>query len=320
MRRRTVDGRPRRIGVGTLVVLMVGLLLGSVESALAWNDTAHQIIALIAWENLSNHARGTVVDVLRQAPADAGLARLFAQDRRPWPVRQREFFRRASTWPDLVRHLEPADRRAYHHPTWHYRNFFWRQGPSGPVDLPNMPVNPENVVERLEHFTGLLADTGNSTGARAIGLAWLLHLVGDVHQPFHCSSRVTRREPDGDLGGNLFRLGPWTENLHSYWDRMLDRAIVRHSNESTGAYLARGAALVVGRHPRTSLEGDLKPGKFEDWARESLAEAKRAYPPTLRRGQDPPAAYAQWASTVAVERAARAGYRLAALLEELYGP
>jgi hypothetical protein len=67
------------------------------------------------------------------------------------------------------------------------------------------------------------------------------------------------------------------------------------------------------------LEGDLKPGKFEDWARESLAEAKRAYPPTLRRGQDPPAAYTQWASPVAIERVARAGYRLAALLEEVYG-
>jgi S1/P1 Nuclease len=67
------------------------------------------------------------------------------------------------------------------------------------------------------------------------------------------------------------------------------------------------------------LEGDLRPGKFEDWARESLAEAKRAYPPTLRRGQAPPATYAQWASSVAIERAARAGYRLAAILEEVYG-
>lgn len=320
MRRRTVDGRLRRIGVSTLVVLIVSLLVGGVDAALAWNDTAHQVIALIAWERLSDGVRGTVVEVLRQAPPDAGLARLLAQDRRPWPVRQREFFRRASTWPDLVRHLDLADRGRYHRPTWHYRNFFWRQGPNGPVELPGIPVDSENVVERLDHFRALLADTGSSPRARAIALAWLLHLVGDVHQPFHCSSRVTRREPEGDLGGNLFRLGPSTDNLHSYWDRMLDRAIARYPTESTGAYLARAAALVVGRHPRISLEGDLKPGKFEDWARESLAEAKRAYPPTLRRGQDPPAAYAQWASTVAIERSARAGYRLAGLLEELYGP
>ena len=302
-----------------MLLIVVGLLLASAHSAQAWNDTAHQIIALIAWERLSDSTRGTVIDILRQAPPDAGLARLLSQDKRPWPARQREFFRRASTWPDRVRYLEIADRRTYHRPTWHYQHFFWRQGPNGPVDLPGLPVNSENVVERLQHFRGVLKAPGNSMGERAIAQGWLLHLVGDVHQPLHGGSRVTRREPDGDRGGNLFRLGPSTEDLHTYWDRMLDQAIPRYPNESTGAYLARAAALVVARHPRVSLEGDLKPGKFEDWARESLEEAKRAYPPTLRRGQDPPATYTQWASPVAIERVARAGYRLAALLEEVYG-
>jgi hypothetical protein len=318
--RHSANSRRRRlIALTAMVAMVVGLLLGDADAAQAWNDTGHQIIALIAWERLSDSPRSTVVDVLRQAPADSGLARLLAQDKRPWPARQREFFRRASTWPDRVRDLEPADRRTYHRPTWHYQDFFWRQGPHGPVDLPGLTVNPENVVERLEHFRGVLKDPGNSVGVRAIALGWLLHLVGDVHQPLHAGSRVTRPEPEGDLGGNLFRLGPSTENLHSYWDRMLDRAIPRYPNESTGAYLARAAALVVTRHPQVSLEGDLRPGKFEDWARESLAEAKRAYPPTLRRGQAPPATYAQWASSVAIERAARAGYRLAAILEEVYG-
>jgi hypothetical protein len=232
-------------------------------------------------------------------------------------VRQREFARRASTWPDLVRYPEPAERHAYHRPAWHYRNFYWRPSASGPVDLPTMPVNPENAVERLEYFRTLLTDTGGPVGARAVGLAWVLHLVGDIHQPFHCSSRVTPREPDGDLGGNLFRLGPWTDNLHSYWDGMLDRAVQRRTDETTGTYLARAAALVVARHPRILLVDDLKPGKFEDWARESLAEAKAAYPPAVRRGRDPSPAYAQMAVRVAMERAARAAYRLAALLEEL---
>jgi len=309
----------RRISLTTLAVLSVGILLGG-NSALAWNDTGHQIIALIAWDNLSDHARITIVDLLRQAPADAGLASMFAQDNRPLPVRRREFFRRASTWPDLVRFLEPADPHAYQRPAWHYRNFFWRQEPRGPVDVPNMPVNSENVIERLDHFKTLLTDTGNPVADRAVGLAWVLHLVGDVHQPFHCSARVTPQEPDGDFGGNLFRLGPRTFNLHSYWDRTLDRAVQRRENEPASAYLARAAALVVARHPRILLAADLKPGKVEDWALESLAEAKAAYPPMLRRGQDPPGAYAQMAVRVAMERVARAGYRLAALLEETYGP
>jgi S1/P1 Nuclease len=311
--------RQRSVSIRTVLLLSVGMLLAGVNSALAWNDTGHQIIALIAWGTLSGHTRGKVVDLLRQAPAETGLASMFAQDNRPVSVRQREFFRRASTWPDVVRNLEPADRHAYHHPAWHYRNFFWTQAPSGPVDVPHMPVSPENVIERLHHFQALLANRGSPVRARAVGLGWMLHLVGDIHQPFHCSARVTPHEPDGDQGGNLFGLGPWTDNLHSYWDSMLDRAVPRRSNEATSAYLTRAVALVVARHPRILLEADLKAGKFEDWALESLAEAKAAYPPTLRRGRDPPGAYARMAARVAMERAARSGYRLAALLEELYG-
>jgi S1/P1 Nuclease len=315
----TTRRAPRlRVLAHALAALALGGLLGNPRPVLGWNDTGHEVIALIAWETLSPPTRLGVVDVLRQAPADAGLARIFPGDQRPLPVRQREFFRRASTWADLVRHSEPAARHAYHRPGWHFRNMFWRPSEGGPLDLPNMPAPAENVVERLEAFRALLADPGSPTPTRAVGLAWVLHLVGDVHQPFHCSSRVTRREPEGDQGGNLFRLGPRTDNLHAYWDAALDRAVPRRRNESTSTYLARVAALVVARHPRTALAGDLRPGKFEDWALESLAEAKAAYPPTLRRGQDPPRTYVQTTARVAMERAARAAYRLAALLEEIF--
>src|SRR5262249_42169966 len=154
-----------------------------------------------------------------------GLAQMLPGDRRPAPVRERVLFRRASEWADVVRNPDPPARHAYHHPAWHFRDFFWRPGPSGPVDLPNMPANPENVVERLEHFTTLLADAKHPASARAVALAWVLHLVGDIHQPLHCGSRVTARQPEGDQGGNLFRLGPRTDNLHAYWDTALDRAV-----------------------------------------------------------------------------------------------
>jgi hypothetical protein len=302
--------------VGVTAALVA--VLGGAVPAGAWNDVGHQIIALVAWNALSPAARVGAAEALRQAPPEAGLVQLFAGDQRPLPVRQREFFRRASTWPDLVRDPVPPERHAFDRPAWHFRNFFWRPGPEGPVDLPGMPVNAENALERLEVFGALLADPGRPASARAVALAWVLHLVGDVHQPLHCSSRVTAQEPEGDRGGNWFRLGPRTDNLHAYWDTALDRAVPRRRQESTGRYLARAASLVVDRHPRASLAGDLKPGKFEDWARESLAAAKTAYPPTLRRGADPPPAYAQLTARVAVERAARAGYRLAALLEATF--
>jgi len=301
------------LAAASAVVVLFGAGIGA---ASAWNDTGHQVIALIAWGTMSEQARTAVVGLMRQAPDAAGLTPLFAQDNRPLSVRQREFFRRASTWPDIVRSEQPAARHAFHRPTWHHRSFFWRQEDAGPVDLPNMPVNEQNVVERLGHLATFLADRSQPSRERAVGAAWVLHLVGDVHQPLHCSTRVTDREPDGDRGGNEFELRQQT--LHAYWDSMLDKAVQRRSDEGTGAYLDRAAGLVVARHPRILLEDRLKLGKFEDWARESLAAAKEAYPATLRRGQEPSGSYRQQAIRVGMERAALAAYRLAATLEELF--
>jgi len=124
-------------------------------------------------------------------------------------------------------------------------------------------------------------------------------------------------EPKGDEGGNLFRLD--RDNLHSYWDSMLDKAVVRRKNEGTTVYLSRATALVVARHPRALLVDQLKPGKFEDWARESLADAKKAYPASLKRNQAPSDGYREKGTQVARERIAFGGYRLALVLEQVAG-
>jgi hypothetical protein len=103
------------------------------------------------------------------------------------------------------------------------------------VDVPDIEVASENILERLEHFKTFLADTSQPAADRAIGLAWVLHLVGDVHQPLHCSARVTIREPAGDKGANDFKLDSKNKNLHAYWDSMIGKAIPRRSNEGTSA-------------------------------------------------------------------------------------
>jgi hypothetical protein len=150
-------------------------------------------------------------------------------------------------------------------------------------------------------------------------MAWILHLVGDVHQPLHCASRVTAKEPKGDQGGNMFVLDANDQNLHHYWDGMLDKAVVRKTNEGTSVYLRRAATEVSKGHPRAAVQDQLKPGKFEDWAQESFAAAKDAYPPDLKRGKVPSAGYRKAGTQVATERVALGGYRLGLLLEEVAG-
>src|SRR5215471_18800725 len=97
------------------------LVAAGIGSAEAWGPMGHQVVAAIAWDNLSEQTRKKVVALMQQAPPEAGLASLFPQDTRPLDVREREFFIVASTWPDIVRSLQPPERHAFHHPTWHYR-------------------------------------------------------------------------------------------------------------------------------------------------------------------------------------------------------
>lgn len=309
-------------GFAALLSLSAIALSGAWWPAAAWNDTGHEVVALIAWENLSPPARSKVVAIMRQAPAASRLPQLFRQDNRPLEVRQREFFRRAATWADLARDLPDFD-----HPTWHHRNFYWKQDNGVAVDLPDLQVNRENIVERLGHFKTRLADPGAPASERAIELAWVLHLVGDIHQPLHCSGRVTAAEPNGDHGGNDFKLALIPghprrdrQRLHAYWDGMIDKAFRRNAGETESAYLQRAASLIVARHPRALLEAQLEPGQIDVWARESVVAAQAAYPDTLKRNKEPASDYRLTGIQISRERVALGGYRLALMLERLAGP
>jgi len=296
------------------------LLILCAGTASAWGTVGHHVIALIAWDSMTEATRLKAVALMQQAPPEAGLTSLFPKGDGPLAERQRDFFSIVATWPDMIRNPNPASRHAFSRPTWHTRYFFWKQEAGRVVELPNMPVPAENAVERLEFFNRVLADQNQPASDRAIGIAWVLHLVGDVHQPLHCSARVTPEDPDGDRGGGAFPLAAPDQNLHIYWDAMVDKAVSRQSNETFGAYFLRVAAVIEALHPKASLQDELKPGEFEAWARESLTAAQiYIYPPSLRRGEAPDVAYREMGATIALKRAALSGYRLAAMLQRLLG-
>jgi hypothetical protein len=310
-----------------ILTLTLALLLP--QTALAWNATGHQLVARIAWENMTPTTRRNVINLLQAAPGDACLRDLFPEDSRPLADRQREFFMLASTWPDIVRPREEDTRACtrFHRRDWHFINYFW-EGISGdanepPQDLEDIEIPEVNAVERLKYFRPFAA-CGTPQDERATTLAWVLHLVGDIHQPLHTSARVTSRprEREGDQGGNLFKLGPSNDSLslHSYWDGIVDRSIPRQQNENNIAYLERVARRTMQNHPRPGMVGRLRPGDFEAWSREGLETTKRAvYPRSLRRGQMPSDSYRARAFEVSEEAIAIGGYRLAELLNQMFG-
>jgi hypothetical protein len=121
------------------------------------------------------------------------------------------------------------------HRYWHFVDIPFSSNGS---PLPSIPT--PNVQTQIIAFRAVLSSS-QSDNLKSYDLVWLLHLIGDVHQPLHATTRVTRTEPQGDSGANKVRLkGDAASNLHSYWDdlpgfdckfcadksRCLNRAIV----------------------------------------------------------------------------------------------
>lgn len=291
----------------------LGLLVPA--AAKGWDETGHRVVARIAWDNLTPTARARVVELLMSAPEDAGIRELLPQDSRPLEVRQRELFLRASVWPDYVR-----GNRTYDRGDWHYVNLFWEQPPgSRPRDLPGMPPAGK-AVQQLEAFESTVASPQVPAAERAVQLAWILHLVGDIHQPLHASARVTPRYRDGDRGGNRFELEGRPNNLHSYWDQAVTREHRWLPGDTTPDLFVESAAEAVQRgQPRSRFDTRLLPGRYPEWARESVGVAKTVAYTGVTEGERPSAAYRRKVYRAAEPRVALAGYRLAEMLNRLFG-
>lgn len=301
----------------TAVALLVAVLAPT--PARAWDQVGHRVVARIAWESMSPAARAKAVALLLAAPEDSELPALLPADGRPRDVRERELFEAAAFWGDWIRDPDRTAHR-YDQPTWHYVNFFWLQeGPGGPAVELDLPLTGD-LLAQIERIAAALGDHERPAAQRGLDLAWLLHLVGDLHQPLHTSARVSARDPEGDRGGNAFRLGE-RDNVHRAWDGTLRDRFPQHDGEAYEAYIERVAAAIMEVHPRAGFAAALaRPADFTAWAREGLAVAQHAaYPAYLERDAPPPTRYLDDVYAAAAPRIALAGYRLAALLEELLG-
>jgi hypothetical protein len=302
-----------------LLVLALAAPLLAPRPARAWDDIGHMVVARIAWENMTPQARSAAVAILRGAPAGTGIPGLARDPFWAGDDPGRGLFTRTATWADIIRGREAAG-HGYHQPTWHYVNFFWEQpvagGPGRDLNKPRLGL----AVDTLQAFMDEVGSSAVSPERKAVVLAWILHLAGDVHQPLHASARVTPTEPEGDKGGNDFKLDD-DHNLHSYWDGAITRADAQWKpGQRTISDLLGGIARdVMGRYPRGGFTATLQPGRAEAWARGSFATAKTLYPITLHRGEAPPAGYRAMSKQVAERAVALAGYRLADALNRSLG-
>jgi hypothetical protein len=276
---------------GCMILLRIGaaaLLACAFSSANAWYATGHMVIADIAEHGLTARARLECERLLK--PDD---------------------FISASYWADDIRRERP------HTAGWHFINLHFRTDGKKVVNKPEK----QNVVATIRTMTEVLRDKKKPNLERADALRYLIHFVGDVHQPLHTSTRDSVEFPKGDRGGNDHKIIPplilskqsWPPaNLHALWDQGagLFPDLERPNSPESRRLVFLQASTLMAALPRALFHKETDPMK---WVIEGhrIARAKLY---TVRANTRPSVAYIAMAKSVSARQATLAGYRLADLL------
>lgn len=309
------------------LLFLIAICLFISSNSFAWDDTGHKLTTYIAWQQMTPQAREKVFNLLMAAPEDSDLSVFYLQGSRSEEAKRLELFMIASTWADIVRDKNFKNRnKKYHHGGWHYLDTFWSEENGKIKILPDMESDKENAVSQLFAFDTLLKDTAKSDEDKSIALAWFLHLSGDIHQPLHCSGKVTNWAPKGDQGGNLFTISPKDapkekrENLHWYWDSIVGRNVPRVNDACDADYLPKIAQEMMKKFPAAKFANRLKIGKYDDWQKEGFELAtKEVYKNGLKDFEMPGEKYKKRAFELSQEQIAFAGYRIGKTLNEMFG-
>ncbi len=297
--------------------------------AYGWGDVGHMMVAYAAYQELTPAAKSRVNALVLKNPKQKDWVKLVPAGTSK-ADKAMMLFMIAATWPDQIKgdshyksdgshdgnrpegSLNPTANVGYAdksmHKYWHFVDTPFTT--DGTAPLP--PIPTPNAQERIKLFRGVLASNAKDP-LKSYDLVWLLHLVGDVHQPLHAATRVSAAAHDGDDGGNGVRVDcpgcPATLKLHAFWD------------EAPGT--ARGAAAIAPAIaaakalPKADPAAAAKSNE-KDWIDESFQRSQdTVYQPPIGPGAGPFAltpGYESTAKTLAATRIALAGARLANLL------
>ncbi len=304
-----------------VLVLILAFVVAINTPSFGWGNVGHMTVAYAAYQKLSPTAKKRVATLLKLNPdykkwlkmLPAGTA---AKDR---PMM---LFMIAATWPDQIKSEkgytddgpDPHGNRPdgatssqnigytdhLHHKYWHFVDTPFSQDGT---TLPALPA--PNAQTQIVAFRAVIASS-DPDPLKSYDLVWLLHLIGDVHQPLHAATRVSTTDPQGDNGGNNVTLckKPCKDELHAFWDDL----------PGTGA--DPNAAVAVGKKlpkPDATLAGN---ADTATWIAESFDAAQKSVyvNPPIGAGDGPftlTATYRSNARKLANARVALAGARLA---------
>lgn len=251
-----------------LIVVVCGSL-----PAFGWGPEGHDLVARLALAHLTPAAAARVAEILGPGATLASI----------------------SSWPDQIRRERASTA------TWHYIDI--------PIDKPHLDMardcpKGDCVLVKIEDFEKVMADPAATAVQRKEALMFVVHFVGDMHQPLHCSDNK-------DKGGNDVRLEFFgrNSNLHSMWDSGL---LGRMGQED--ALFAQFSKDLTEKRARKWGKGTVY-----TWAEQSHKAAQKVVYGKLPKAADGgqakvDAAYEHLADPVIKDQIEKAGARLAMVL------
>jgi hypothetical protein len=293
-----------RLIAGGSLALALMLNLAPVRAAHAWGDEGHQVVALVAQSFLDPAVRKKVTALLA-ADTDSLTAHDMASAA-TWADRYRDANidnsrERTSQWHfvDIELASPSLDQACFNHPTI---------GPGSPAS--NGPAD-DCVVDKVKEFADELANASTDLEEQTTALKFLLHFVGDMHQPLHAA------DDNHDRGGNKKRVsatGFKANNLHHYWDTEFV--------DQLGSDAKTIASDLIGHITKDQI-AQWQSGQIADWALESFQIAKAdAYgqlPEPSHGGYRISDDYVTAATQDVAVQLSKAGVRLAFLLNRSLG-
>jgi hypothetical protein len=305
-------------------------LAACATSAQAWHNQGHMMVAAVAWGQLSESAKCRALLLLS---SDTEFSRGLDGFLDPGDLEPGQpLFINAATWPDRIKAAgsgfrsdgdDPDAPVAKDHnaendglPNDHWAHKYWHFADLAVPDNPSKPPPTINSAERIRTFRAKLADQDTPTGVKAYDLVWLLHLVGDIHQPLHNATQygaVFKAFGGQDAGGNGVKV-TYTgyQELHGFWDGT--------PGDAKGAGTLKAAVDALADLPAPAAD-KVAVINVDAWAKESHGLAKQyAYVSPIKTHKVGPfkltPAYVSNAQIIARRQVALGGARLAKLLND----
>jgi hypothetical protein len=253
--------------------LSMSLLLSA--QAFGWGDEGHKIISIIADRHLTAQARRKVEEIIGPGISLASI----------------------SNWADTIQRARPETS------SWHYIDIPMA---ASQIDFARDCPKGNCVTAAIARSIGVVRDTLSPPEAKVEALKFLVHFVGDLHQPLHCVD-------NNDRGGSRLQVAFFGErtNFHRLWDSLL----IERIDPNAESYAAR----LDGGLSQTDIDV-WDQGTLDDWALETHALAVKVIYAGLPRGELPElgADYLHTAAPTIDHQLQMTGIRLANILNELF--